>query len=134
MRDRYIREGNGFILVYSIIDKESFQECEKLFEQINKALDGDVFPGYLVGNKCDMEELRQVSKEDGIALSQKNNCQFMEVSAKSGLNVDQLFQELLKDMIVYENGGVKLGQDNNKQSKKDLKSDEKKKKKGCGQQ
>lgn len=134
MRDRYIREGNGFILVYSIIDKESFLECEKLFEQINKALDGDIFPGFLVGNKCDMNDQRKVEQEEGKSLAKKNNCQFMEVSAKSGINIDELFAALLKDMIVYENGGgIKL--ESSKQSQKELLKEKDPKKKGvCKQQ
>lgn len=52
-------------------------------------------PIMLVGNKCDENDTREVSAEDGDAEARRWGCHFMETSAKTNHNVKELFQELL---------------------------------------
>lgn len=60
----------------------------------------------LVGNKTDLDALRQVSKQDGLAFAEKNRVAFYEVSAKTGANIDLIFgkiaEELEKIMVESE--------------------------------
>lgn len=63
MREQYMRNGEGFILVYSITSRLSFEEISTFFEQIRRVKDRDSFPMVLVGNKCDLESERQVSSQ-----------------------------------------------------------------------
>jgi GTPase KRas len=60
MREQYMRSGEGFVIVYSITDRESFQEAKSFHEQILRVKDEDTVPAILVGNKCDAEYERQV--------------------------------------------------------------------------
>lgn len=53
----------------------------------------------LVGNKCDLEHLRRITKEQGKALASKwENCLFIETSAMSGVNIDETFHQLIRLM------------------------------------
>merc|ERR1712159_890627 len=58
MQDTWMREGKGFLLVYSIIDESSFEEVRSLREKIMRAKDADKVPIVLVGNKCDLNDNR----------------------------------------------------------------------------
>ena len=52
----------------------------------------------LVGNKCDLEDKRQVSYEEGKELADKNDFLFFESSAKDGTNVDEIFTNSAKEI------------------------------------
>ncbi|XP_027632284.1 ras-related protein R-Ras isoform X2 [Tupaia chinensis] len=59
MREQYMRAGHGFLLVFAINDRQSFNEVGKLFTQILRVKDRDDFPIVLVGNKADLDAQRQ---------------------------------------------------------------------------
>jgi GTPase KRas protein len=61
MRDQYIRDGEGFMLVYSITQRESFEEMTSVYDNILRVKDRDSVPAVLVGNKCDLEFERRVA-------------------------------------------------------------------------
>lgn len=61
MRDQYMRRGEGFIICYSITDRQSFQEAAEFKELIYRVRHTYDIPVVLVGNKIDLEEFRQVS-------------------------------------------------------------------------
>lgn len=63
MREQYMRTGEGFLLVYSITSRESFDEIVTFQQQILRVKDKDYFPIIVVGNKCDLEADRKVSTE-----------------------------------------------------------------------
>ena len=60
MREQYMHTGEGFLLVYSIIDKNSFEEIPKFYKQILRVKDKTDFPMILVANKADLESERVV--------------------------------------------------------------------------
>eukprot|EP01111_Echinosteliopsis_oligospora_P005413 TRINITY_DN1872_c0_g1_i3.p1 TRINITY_DN1872_c0_g1~~TRINITY_DN1872_c0_g1_i3.p1 ORF type:complete len:117 (-),score=20.89 TRINITY_DN1872_c0_g1_i3:104-454(-) len=90
-----MRTGDGFLCVYSVIHYASFAEILSLHDHILRVKDCETTPIVLVGNKCDMEHLREVPKEKGTELSFKLNCKFMETSAKNRINVPEAFFELV---------------------------------------
>lgn len=68
MREQYMRTGEGFLLVYSITSRQSFEEIVTFQQQILRVKDKDYFPIIVVGNKCDLDAERQVSTEGSYRL------------------------------------------------------------------
>jgi GTPase KRas len=91
MRDRYMRTGQGFLYVYSITNRSSFDSLMSFREQILRVKDQDWVPGIVVGNKCDLEHQRQVTTSEGQEFAMACDMPFFETSAKSGLNAHEIF-------------------------------------------
>ncbi|KAI8874462.1 hypothetical protein GQ42DRAFT_116476, partial [Ramicandelaber brevisporus] len=100
VRDTHYRGGEGFVLVYSICDAETFEVLDDFRDQILRVLDDTHkkrTPMILVGNKCDLaNEHREVSYEQAMLKAQQWRCPYMETSAKLRINVDEVFYELVK--------------------------------------
>lgn len=97
LRDQWIREGQGFILVYSITSRVSFERIQIFRQSMSRIKRGNpVF--LLVGNKCDKATEREVSHEEGFALAQQFGCDFMETSAKTSQNVQNLFTHIVRTL------------------------------------
>ncbi len=67
----------------------------------------------LAGNKCDLEEERVVSKQDGMLLSKEWRCSFFEVSARKRINVEEIFRDLIRQINLQapKSSGPKVGGD-----------------------
>uniref|UniRef100_A0A670IRD2 small monomeric GTPase n=2 Tax=Podarcis TaxID=42163 RepID=A0A670IRD2_PODMU len=98
MRDLYIKNGQGFILVYSLVNQQSFQDIKPMRDQIIRVKRYEKVPMILVGNKVDLEGEREVSFGEGKALAEDWSCPFMETSAKNKASVDELFAEIVRQM------------------------------------
>ncbi|XP_065199288.1 ras-related protein Rap-1b [Sycon ciliatum] len=99
MRDLYMKNGQGFALVYSITAQSTFNDLSDLRDQILRVKDTGDVPMILVGNKCDLEDERVVSKEQGEELAQQfSSCAFMEASAKAKINVSEIFCDLVRQV------------------------------------
>ncbi|KAL7977243.1 hypothetical protein Chor_009192 [Crotalus horridus] len=96
MREQYMRTGEGFLLVYAVNDRGSFNEIHKFHTQILRVKDRDEFPMVLVGNKTDLDLYRQVTEEEALYFARENRIPYMEASAKVRFNVDESFQELVR--------------------------------------
>ncbi|CCD23452.1 Ras family GTPase RAS1 NDAI_0B04180 [Naumovozyma dairenensis CBS 421] len=103
MREQYMRTGEGFVLVYSITSKNSFEELMTYYQQIQRVKDSDYIPVVIVGNKSDLEDERQVSYQAGVNLAKQMNAPFLETSAKQAINVEEAFYTLVR--LVRDNGG-----------------------------
>ena len=91
------REGQGFILVYSIASRSTFERLEIFRQSMRRVKRGDpIF--MLVGNKCDKTYEREVSKEEGAAMARHFGCEFIETSAKTAQNVERLFMNLVRSL------------------------------------
>ncbi|KAF2672301.1 ras protein [Microthyrium microscopicum] len=101
MREQYMRTGEGFLLIYSITSRQSFEEILTFQQQILRVKDKDYFPIIVVGNKCDLENEREVSFEEGQALARQFGCKFIETSAKSRKNVEQAFYDIVREIRRY---------------------------------
>lgn len=100
MRELYIKNGEGFILVYSITDESSLKELENLREQIARIKDNTNIPMVLVANKCDLDESRQVTSQQGVDLANSwGKIPFYETSAKYRSNVDEVFTDLVRQIM-----------------------------------
>merc|ERR1712243_286981 len=87
MRDLYMKNGQGFVLVYSITAQSTFNDLQDLREQILRVKDTDDVPLVLVGNNQGMNLARQF-----------NNCSFLESSAKAKINVNEIFYDLVRQI------------------------------------
>ncbi|ESO06541.1 hypothetical protein HELRODRAFT_154062 [Helobdella robusta] len=101
MRDLYIKNGQGFVVVYSITSLQTFQDIKTMREQILRVKGRDKVPILLVGNKCDLSPQREVQSMEGSALAQLWNCPFIEASAKSTRNVDEVFIEIVREINCF---------------------------------
>lgn len=101
MREQYMRTGEGFLLVYSITSRNSFEEISTFHQQILRVKDKDSFPVILIANKCDLEFERQVGMNEGRDLGKHLGCRFIETSAKQRINVDEAFTNLVREIRRY---------------------------------
>lgn len=103
MRELYIKNGKGFLLVYSVTDENSLNELLSLREQVIKIKENSKIPMVLVGNKNDLTDKRVLSVEDGIKVSEQwNNVFFYETSALCRTNIDEVFINVVKQIMMNE--------------------------------
>ena len=91
MLDTWINSADGFILVYSIDNKDSFEAIKTRYERILKLKDGQKVSVIIAGNKCDLEENRKVSREEVENFCHTNKISFLETSALKTINVKEVF-------------------------------------------
>ncbi|KAI0019528.1 NCA2-domain-containing protein [Xylariomycetidae sp. FL0641] len=93
----YYRGAMGILLVYDVTDQRSFENIRTWFANVEQHATEGVNK-ILIGNKCDWEEKRVVSTEQGEALAKELGIPFLEVSAKSNINIDKAFYNLAADI------------------------------------
>jgi len=134
VRESHYSRGEGFLCVYDITQRRTFEEVEEFYQDILLAKDmPPSVPFVLVANKCDDSSLkRNVTREEGEALAKKLKCKYLEASAKTNTNVSQAFELIAEEILDHGAksmngaGGDQMGGTSNKNGKKD-----KKKKKKC---
>lgn len=103
MRELYIKSGKGFLLVYSVTDENSLKELLALREQVLRIKDSDNVPMVLIGNKCDLDDDRELSIDDGILVSQQwGMVPFYETSAMYKTNIDEAFVDVVRQIMMKE--------------------------------
>ncbi|XP_016080683.1 PREDICTED: ras-related protein R-Ras2 isoform X3 [Miniopterus natalensis] len=75
MREQYMRTGEGFLLVFSVTDRGSFEEIYKFQRQILRVKDRDEFPMILIGNKADLDHQRQEVSGAGMSSFTRTNAE-----------------------------------------------------------
>ncbi|KAJ3325593.1 Ras GTPase [Boothiomyces sp. JEL0866] len=100
MREQYMRNGEGFICVYSVTSRASFEEVQSYYNSILRVKDRDSYPIILVANKCDLVGERVISKAEGLALAQHLGCSLLETSAKLRINVDECFYSIVHEVHI----------------------------------
>ncbi|XP_050034864.1 ras-related protein Rab-8A-like isoform X3 [Dermacentor andersoni] len=93
----YYRGAMGIMLVYDVTKEATFENIKTWIRNTDEHAAADV-EKMILGNKCDMNELRQVSKERGEKLAIEHNIKFMETSAVSSINVEDAFYTLARDI------------------------------------
>ena len=113
----YIKGANGIILVYDITKKKTFEGIKNWVKQIKESVSQRVCVA-LVGNKVDKEEEREIPKEEGEKLGSELNYPFYESSAKEGININECFDTLIKQIdINYANIPMNTGNNLKKKTK-----------------
>jgi len=93
----YYRGAMGIMLVYDITNEKSFDNIKNWIRNIEEHASADV-EKMILGNKCDMNDKRQVSKDRGEQLAIEYGIKFMETSAKASINVEEAFFTLARDI------------------------------------
>lgn len=106
MRDQYMRTGEGFLCVYSITSRTSFDEISDFREQILRVKDADEVPMILIGNKSDLNSDRQVSQNEAQAQAKQFGIQSMETSAKTRTGVEDAFYTLVREIRRFKQKNV----------------------------
>ena len=97
----YTRDANIIMLVYDITRKESFNNIPIWIKDLtNVKFEEVIF--VLIGNKIDLNDKREVNKEEGEKYSEENNMIFEEVSAKTGENFPELFYNKIFQQIALK--------------------------------
>ncbi|KAJ5080446.1 ras-like protein [Anaeramoeba ignava] len=122
VRDKYIRLGEGFILVFSIISRASYTEARGLHEAIRRAKNFMNVPVVTVANKSDLAEERLVSTEEGETLAKKYSSPYYETSAKTGSNVNICFEALVRELRKAKSSPKTTGQNSAPQANTETKS------------
>ena len=120
----YFNTSNGFVIIYDITSRESFNNINNWMEQIESIV-GDRVKCIIFGNKNDLVSERKVQKEEGEELAKRYNCSFFETSAKEGNNIEEGFKSITLEIIEKlknskvkkDNGTTILKSKKNKQKK-----------------
>lgn len=98
MREQYMRHGEGFIICYSISDRRSFDEVLTHKNLIDRVRCNEDIPIIITGNKCDLEERRKVSTEEGKRLAESLGAPFFETSSVLRQCVDDVFHGIVREI------------------------------------
>ena len=94
----YYRGAMGIILVYDITSETSFRNISKWIRRIDENATEDV-ERLMIGNKCDLESKREVSRETAEQFGRRNNIKIIECSAMASINIDKAFETITQDIL-----------------------------------
>ena len=96
----YYRGAQGVVLVYDVTRPETFKDLKEIWlKELEVYADLDDLILMVVGNKIDLEEERQVSREEGGQLAKELSALFMESSAKTKVGIKAIFEELVRKIV-----------------------------------
>ena len=107
MFEMWISYGEGFILLFDINDKESFDILESKYNRILKGKHGIEVPIVLVGNRKDLEGERKVSSNEAARLAYSWGIEYIETNTKNNLNCKESFEILSKEILLFRKGKIK---------------------------
>ena len=101
----YFRGANGFILVYDITNKNSFDKLKGWMNDAKEKIESE-YKMVVVGNKKDNKKNRQVDISLLEDFAKKNEVLFFEVSAKTGEGIDKIFNGMVQELLKLPNAGI----------------------------
>eukprot|EP01107_Rhizomastix_libera_P011561 TRINITY_DN29070_c0_g1_i1.p1 TRINITY_DN29070_c0_g1~~TRINITY_DN29070_c0_g1_i1.p1 ORF type:complete len:209 (-),score=40.28 TRINITY_DN29070_c0_g1_i1:52-639(-) len=113
MRDQYFRTGNGFVIVFSVVDRTSFDAIPGYRTAILRVKQATSYPMVICANKIDLVNDRVVSADEVAALGKTCQSSILETSAKLRQNIDEAFFQVVREIKQFRNkkGGKEGGSD-----------------------
>ena len=96
----YYNGSNGILLVFDITDKNSFDNLNFWLDELEKNCNLNNLYIFLVGNKTDLKKERKVSYDEAKNFADMKKIPYIEISAKTGDNIDKLFNDFIKGTII----------------------------------
>ncbi|KAK6464261.1 GTP-binding protein of the ras family [Scheffersomyces coipomensis] len=103
MNEKHLVGIHGYLLVYSVTSRQSFELVEVIRDKILNSIGTDVIPLVLIGNKCDLVYQRQVETSEGEQLAKQFGCKFLETSVRENLNINRAFENLIEEIEIIHN-------------------------------
>ncbi|KAI0190556.1 putative small G-protein Ras2 [Astrocystis sublimbata] len=111
LRDDWIWQSDGVVLVYDVTSPDSFKNIQNLIEKVICVKQWDLegsrpskLPIMIVGNKIDRREKQTVQTTDGKDLAMNNGCEFIEASAMNSTNVTKAFHDVVRILFSFPQG------------------------------
>ena len=133
-----MKGAEGIILMYDVTKRNTFEAITDWVQSIKEAK-GENFPVVLIGNKCELNEEREIDKEEGENEAKKNGFLFFETSNKDGTNVEEAVLALISKVVELRKNQKKnpqsgeIDKNQEKGEKLEIKKTKKKNKKHCCQ-
>ena len=135
LTQNFFKNAEGVIVVYDITNVDSFDNLKFWINSIKQNMEDKkiIIPVIIIGNKVDMEDMREISNANAENFAKENNYKYFETSAKTGEGIDKAIRELVNQILNDSNKNL----DDQKQVRKnsiilnDKKKEKKKKKKFC---
>lgn len=103
MRESYYRMGDGFVIVFSVTQRETVDSVETMLGQIYRVKETTSFPVVVAANKIDLIEERKVPQSEVNGMRTKLGVPVLEVSAKSRVNVEETFSSVVGMVLEMKN-------------------------------
>lgn len=103
MNQKHLIGVHGYLLVYSVTSRQSFELIEVIRDKILNSIGADTIPMVLVGNKNDLNYQRQVSEAEGKKLADLFGCAFLETSVRDNININKTFENLIDEIESIQN-------------------------------
>ena len=138
LTQNFFKNAEGVMVVYDITKVDSFDNLKFWINSIKQNMENKniIIPVIIIGNKVDMENLREISNENAENYAKENNYKYFETSAKTGEGIDNAVRELVNQVLNHSNNNLDEQKESRKNSiqlndKKKEKKEKKKKKKCC---
>ena len=97
----FLKNGEGILIVFALNNKTSFDSLKFWIDSIQNILDSQEreIPAIILGNKLDLENGREVDKEEAKEFAKNKNCQYFEVSAKTWEGIDESIKYLIQRVV-----------------------------------
>ncbi|KAH3768088.1 Ras GTPase [Pelomyxa schiedti] len=111
IREAYFRQGQGFLVVWSVVDRLTFQIAQEMYQRILILKEATKVPVVFCGNKIDMDPTtRVVTEEEGKSLAKTcGESPYLETSAKLSVNIEASFQTVVRTMRRFSKDNKKEG-------------------------
>ena len=133
LTQNYFRNAEGVLLVYDVTSTDSFDNLKYWISSIKENMEKKNMhiPVIVIGNKIDMEEAREIKRENAEKFAGESNYKYFETSAKTGVGVDDAIRELVNQVLKQSGSDDQKQSRNNSVQIKDNGGNSNEKKKGC---
>ncbi|XP_006816697.2 ras-related protein Rap1-like [Saccoglossus kowalevskii] len=98
--DQYLESADGVLYIYSTTSRRTLQAAKEF--QKSLALSGKNIPVFLLGNKCDFAQGRQVTHSEGTAVAKQHNWRFYETSAATEIiRIKLIFEDMIRACVLH---------------------------------